>query len=854
MAGGSLGTLTLDLIAKIGGFTGPLDKASRESQKQMKAIQKAAEVAGAALGTAIAGGATLATAALTAMVSKQLDVISDQDDLAHRLRTTVGSLGVLTRAGELSGVGLDQLTNGSQKLELALGKAAQGSKAQVQAFDRLGLSYKTVAELPIDERIAAINDALAENVPEYERSAVAAALFGAKNAAAFQQLDSDTLAEANRQITIFGVKLTDIDSSKVEAAGDAITIFKLAMDGVAKQVTVQLSPVIVQLSKDFTDSAESAGGLGTAVKSTTRSVLEAISFIVDAGAGVGRVFSIVSAEFDGLVSSAAGSIIAGVFQTLTLLDKLPGVDLSGALGDLESNYNKQVAAAEDATKRMRDALETPLAGTAFLAYYDKAQVAAEAAAKSAVEGQGSELKAAALTGEQYAALAKSREDDAAAAKAHAKELLKAVDTTEEGYQRQIALINTTSDVQNNATEVAKLAFEVTSGKLVGINSLQQKRLDDLAKELDRLNKIKKANEDAKKLATFGATLDEGNQTAQDGFDLDLAGAGQGDKYKQRLRETLSIQQDFNKQMRDLQSQHNTGEISDGLYASEQEKLDEALAKRLVSQQDYYNQVDEAQSEWMDGVHSAWQNYVDYAEDYSQQAADATASVLSDATSGLGTFLSDVASGAESAGDALGDLVANFAKSTLKTLADMAAQWLVYQAVQLVVGKTTQSTAGIAMVANAQATAFQASLAAYASTAAIPIVGPAAAPAAAFAAAAATAPMVAGVASAALAGMAHSGMDNIPKEGTWLLDGGERIVTPEQNKDLTRFLNSSDSASGSVGGATISINAPITVQAQQGVSDQDAQRQGQQMSQALTSEVIRILQAEMGQGGVLWRKV
>ena len=37
-------------------------------------------------------------------------------------------------------------------------------------------------------------------------------------------------------------------------------------------------------------------------------------------------------------------------------------------------------------------------------------------------------------------------------------------------------------------------------------------------------------------------------------------------------------------------------------------------------------------------------------------------------------------------------------------------------------------------------------------------------------------------------MAHDGIGNVPKEGTWLLDGGERVLNPEQNKDLTNYLN------------------------------------------------------------------
>jgi len=37
------------------------------------------------------------------------------------------------------------------------------------------------------------------------------------------------------------------------------------------------------------------------------------------------------------------------------------------------------------------------------------------------------------------------------------------------------------------------------------------------------------------------------------------------------------------------------------------------------------------------------------------------------------------------------------------------------------------------------------------------------------------------------GQAHDGMTSIPSEGTYNLDGGERVLAPEQNKDLSSFL-------------------------------------------------------------------
>ena len=53
----------------------------------------------------------------------------------------------------------------------------------------------------------------------------------------------------------------------------------------------------------------------------------------------------------------------------------------------------------------------------------------------------------------------------------------------------------------------------------------------------------------------------------------------------------------------------------------------------------------------------------------------------------------------------------------------------------------------------------------------------------------------------LAGMAHNGIDSIPREGTWLLDGGERVLNPQQNKDFTSYLQDRDAekSKGNQGG-------------------------------------------------------
>jgi hypothetical protein len=41
----------------------------------------------------------------------------------------------------------------------------------------------------------------------------------------------------------------------------------------------------------------------------------------------------------------------------------------------------------------------------------------------------------------------------------------------------------------------------------------------------------------------------------------------------------------------------------------------------------------------------------------------------------------------------------------------------------------------------------------------------------------------------LQGQAHDGLDYVPHEGTWMLDEGERVVKPADNRKLTEFLDS-----------------------------------------------------------------
>lgn len=825
MAGRSLGTLTLDLVAKIGAFTGPLDKASQEAKKRNAEIAKSFDSLAKGIGVAIGSIPAVLTALVvhSASVAKEISnqaalaglgttefqkfaagaktVGVEQDKLADIFKDTNDKLGDFMNTG--GGALKDFFDNIAPKVGVTADQFKKLNSKDALALYVTSLEKANVNQQEMTFYMEAIANDSTALVPLLRNSGKAFDELGESAYAAGVVMDETTIAAAKQ----FGIEL--------DGLGQYITSAKTML-------AAEFLPVLAQFSKDVNQSAKDAGGLKGTVGELGESLVTAAAFIASTGDAITRVFKIVANTLVGTFSTATGYMQKLDAAGQAALSQLTLGDTSREFAEnarkMSAEAQTSFSVAAQAAAEINTQLETPLAGDRFKQYVADAKKAAAEVARttaSVTPGTGSGVDPAAM--KAAAEAAKKAASDAAAA---AKRISDAFKGSETDLMRQIALINTSVDAQKKATEVEKLRFEIASGKLVGINKDQQKRLESLAAELDVLEKLKIANEEEAKSAAYAANLKAANSTIKAGFDSDIAGAGLGDKARDRLRQDLAIRQDYNQQMAELQKQLNSGDISQELYGTETGMLKDALDERLGLQQDYYDQLDEAQSNWLDGVSSAWENYRDTATDYQQQTADATGEVLDGLTSSISDNLSAMILEGQTLGETFRNIASSMASSIINALTEMAAQWLVYQGVQLLVGKATQASAIPALIANATATSLQAQLAAFASTAAIPIVGPALAPAAAVSAAAATAPFVAGISSAALAGMAHDGIDSVPETGTWLLQRGERVTTAETSAKLDRTLervqsNSNRNESGASGTNVYNISLPNATDARSG---------------------------------------
>ncbi|MEO1960849.1 MAG: phage tail tape measure C-terminal domain-containing protein, partial [Paracoccus sp. (in: a-proteobacteria)] len=217
------------------------------------------------VGVAAAAVVAAATAAGIAMVRSGLQTVDAQAKLAQSLGTTVASIQTLERAGELAGVSMSGIEQATKDLTRRLSQAAAGGGPAADALERLGLTASDLLALPLDQRVGAINAAIAEFVPVAERAAVAGQLFGEEGSIAMSRIDTATLRQATEDVRAFGIVVSEQDADRIERTNDAISRLGLVWRGLSNQLAVAAAPALEAVADAMAALASRTGPLGMAI-------------------------------------------------------------------------------------------------------------------------------------------------------------------------------------------------------------------------------------------------------------------------------------------------------------------------------------------------------------------------------------------------------------------------------------------------------------------------------------------------------------------------------------------------------------------------------------------------------------
>ena len=764
----SLGTLTLDLIAKVGAFVGPIEKATESTKKQTAEMRKSFENLVTGIGGAIAGVPAIVGGLVTssALAAKE---ISNLSNLAG-LNTT--EFQKYAAAAATVGIEQDKLSDIFKDTNDKVGDFLATGGGELKNF------FETVApQVGVTaEQFRNLNsaDALQLYVSSLQKANVSQAQM-----TFFMEAIADEATALVPLLANGGEKFTELGDA-AEAAGAILSFRTIAVSkefsaelvemqqsilGVKNGLANEFMPVLAQAAKDLNQFIADAGGTKKVTEALVASTVNIIVGVANTIDVVRGAFNLTAAALVGTFATAMGylqKIGAGANQILNFVswgETAQGFRDTAAsfANDAEMSFGVARLAAED----MHREFNKPLAGEEFRKYVEEAKKAAAELPQVAVPGGSG----AGFTGKTDAEKAADK-----AAEAAQKKINQAYESTEENLARQIALINTSTDARKDATEVAKLLFDIESGKLVGINAKQQERLNSLAAELDRLQQLKKANEEALAVSQFKGTVKHQLEIDQRGLNVDFANAYNSDEAKARALEMLSIEQNYQDQMAELLEQRNAKKISQSVYEQENAALEEALQERLAKQEKYYQDLDKLQQNGTAGLVSGFATQA-------QASMDLYGSMQS---VGAQTFSS------------LTDAITQWAETGKLDAKGFAASFI--------------QSVGHALLTYAAAQVAMAGLSAFSSMIGIPFVGPVVAPGAAIAATAAAGVLMTAV-GASLDGQAHDGIDFVPADGTWNLKRGERVTTAETSAKLDRTLDSVSKNSTPQGTLKIINNGP-----------------------------------------------
>ncbi|PYB88350.1 phage tail tape measure C-terminal domain-containing protein [Pseudomonas sp. MB-090624] len=775
MASKSLGTLTLDVIAQVGGFVAGMDKAERSSAKWRREVEKNVKAAGVAIGAAAVAGVT----ALATMTVSAINSAAEVAKLAAVSNASTTDFQKMAAGAKFVGVEQDKLSDILKDVNDKVGDFLLNGGGELQDFfktiaPKVGVTAEQFRNLSGPQALQLFASSLekaglsqAEMTQQMESLANDATLLLPllrNNAEGFRTFGE--AAEAAGSI---------MDEKTIRAATElkaASWLMESAISGVGTEIQKALLPMLSSFAGKLTEVTED----GVIVKKIADDLAESVKVLgkmAIASAGGLHIFLQSVKGLHDLDNAMVGGQDAKWYDRY-----LPPVRVYnafknfGAIGDSFNKSKSDIKGLIDMYGELWDGIDKPPGDG------PKNQVKELADLLERLrEGQAGSFIAP-TTGQQAAAKA---------AETAAKKLLGQFDTAEEGYKRQIALINTETDKRKEATEVAKLQFELESGNLTGLSAKQQERLKGLAAELDQLKQLKQAKEDDKAVAGFDASVKRQLSIDQRTLDAPLKNAYSSDEMKQRALDLLAIEQNYQDQLEDLRQRHDAGDVSDSVYERETEILNKALNDRKAMQEKYYQDVDAMQQNGTAGFISGFATQAQAAMD----------------------LYSNMQSVGSAAFSSLTDMLTEWAETGKLNAKDFAATFI--------------QSIGHSLLAYAAAQVAMAGLNAFTAMIGVPFVGPAIAPGAAIAAAAAAGVLMTGVGSA-LSGQAHAGIDNIPSEGTWLLDGGERVLSPAQNRDLTGYLQRANSvdATSKPGGVTMNVQVNQNIPAQVGFEQEGDQ--------------------------------
>ncbi|GGZ83320.1 hypothetical protein GCM10007161_13530 [Ignatzschineria indica] len=249
----SLGTLTLDLVAQMGGWVNGFTQAeratkaeTRKMQRSIREVEKSVKSMGNTLRN-IAGliGLTLTVSAFDNWIRGSVQAAASAGVFAEKIGLTTEELTTFRYIAVQTGSDIQSLDSSMLRLNSRLGAAVNGKGSAADTLKRLGLNAKELLNLPLEERILAISKAM-EGLSRGEqlRSLQNIAGDSARGLINMFQLSKDEIAELTNRAERLGYVYSTEMAKSADVVLGKIGEMKGAFGNLSLQILSEFLPDI----------------------------------------------------------------------------------------------------------------------------------------------------------------------------------------------------------------------------------------------------------------------------------------------------------------------------------------------------------------------------------------------------------------------------------------------------------------------------------------------------------------------------------------------------------------------------------------------------------------------------------
>ena len=286
----------------------------------------------------------IASAAMGVLAKKTLDNVDAMGKFADQIGVAPEKLQAIQHAAQMAGMGVDTTNMALQRMQRRVSEAANGTGEAVNALQELNIDAAKLAQLPVDQQLKKVADAMQGVEGQGDKTRLAMKLFDSEGVKMIRIMGEGSAAinAAEKELALLGATVDSSTTQQFAETNDAFTRFQTAVSGIGTVIMKKFAPALenifnglaVKLPQAFRHASQVIGDFLIAAQPT----FDVIGRIIGVTIGGFQMMGSAIIKAVGLIVGGLSTMTAPLNGAAEMVNKFTN-QIRTALGMEEVQFN-----------------------------------------------------------------------------------------------------------------------------------------------------------------------------------------------------------------------------------------------------------------------------------------------------------------------------------------------------------------------------------------------------------------------------------------------------------------------------------------------------------------------------------